>query len=429
MFQAHHFEASSFELIHDDSSANKDTESAPVELKGAGEPAARPTNTAEVNTAELGESKFILCVNSGDTLVSMLINCGISRGNAYSAIKALSKKFNVRLLKIGQEIHLVTKRAIPENKAYIVSIELKTSVETTLCLSGSADNKFIVTQKKLALTRRVKHITGRINTTFYSAVRSEGVPARIARQAAAALKSEVNLRHAKPGDKFELIYAVKTNEAGEVIKVEGLDYVAFAPGGKLSRMYRFKPKGSPEGFYNYKGQALSAATMCIPLKVRYRISSRFGYRRDPFVRSVRKFHSGVDLAAPRGTPIYAAASGVVKTASWHGGYGKFVKIAHNSNIATAYGHMSKILVKKGQFVKKGQLIGKVGSTGRSTSPHLHFEVRKRGKRVNPLKNVSFPVKQLKGPDKKRFDLLKTAIMKRSEGIPSRSEVVTAAAPS
>jgi murein DD-endopeptidase MepM/ murein hydrolase activator NlpD len=168
--------------------------------------------------------------------------------------------------------------------------------------------------------------------------------------------------------------------------------------------------------------------MLIPLKTKYVISSRFGYRRDPFVRSVRKFHSGVDFAVPRGTPVYAAASGVVKTAGWHGGYGRFIKIKHNGNIATAYGHLSKILVKSGQSVKKGQLIGKVGSTGRSTNPHLHFEIRKGSKRVNPLKNVSLPVRSLRGQDKKRFDILRNAIMRRVEGIPSRTEVVAASAP-
>lgn len=385
-----------------------------------------PEQTEQGN---LGESKFILCVNSGDTLMSMLINCGIKRSHAYTAIQALSKKFNVRRLKIGQEINLVTQRNVPESSAHIVLIQIKTAVDTTLCLTRAPDGKFIVKQQKLDLTRTVKHVTGTIETTFYSAVRNSGVPARIARQAANALRSEVNLRHAKPGDKFELIYAVMANKEGKIVKVDGLDYVAFAPSGKLSRMYRFKPSGSNEGFYNHKGQALSAATMCVPLKARYYISSRFGYRRDPFVRSVRKFHSGVDFAVPRGTPVYAAASGVVKTAGWHGGYGKFIKVAHNSNIATAYAHLSKILVKNGQFVKKGQLIAKVGSTGRSTSPHLHFEVRKRGKRVNPLKNVSFPVQQLKGNDKRRFELLRNAIMKRVEGIPSRSEVVATSAPS
>ena len=414
---------------------DSDNEDGALELKSSADSGALLDNGGDAleqptgsDPQKVGESRIILCVNSGDTLMSMLTNCGISRSHAHAAIQALAKKFNLRRLKIGQEIVVVVKRNIPESQANIVSLELKTSPESTLFLTRSDSGKFAVENQKLELIRKVKHVTGRVETTLYSALRNSGVPARISRQAASALSNEVNLKHAKPGDKFEVIYAVKTDKAGNLVKIDGLDYVAFAPKGKLSRMYRFKPKNCPEGFYNHKGQALSAAKMCIPIRAKYRISSRFGYRRDPFVRSMRKFHPGIDLAAPKGTPVYAAASGVVKTAGWHGGYGKFIKISHNSEIATAYGHLSKILVKRGQYVKKGTLIGRVGSTGRSTACHLHFEVRKKGKRVNPLKNVSLPVQKLKGQDKRRFEILKNAIMKQAEGIPLRQEIVASSAP-
>lgn len=110
----------------------------------------------------------------------------------------------------------------------------------------------------------------------------------------------------------------------------------------------------------------------------YRITSGFGYRK-------RGFHRGVDFAAPRGTPIRAADGGRVESAGWHGGYGYMVVISHGKGISTAYAHMSKIGVKVGQKVAQGQTIGAVGSTGRSTGPHVHFELRLSGSPVNPMK--------------------------------------------
>lgn len=117
-----------------------------------------------------------------------------------------------------------------------------------------------------------------------------------------------------------------------------------------------------------------------------RISSPFGRRFHPILRSYR-VHWGVDYAAPKGTLVYAAGDGVIQMAKYNGGYGNFIKIRHNSEYSTAYGHMWKFAkgMRPGVRVKQGQVIGYVGSTGRSTGPHLHYEVLQNGKRVNPLK--------------------------------------------
>lgn len=113
------------------------------------------------------------------------------------------------------------------------------------------------------------------------------------------------------------------------------------------------------------------------------ITSRFGGRRDPVVGG-RENHPGIDIGADHGTPVYASASGYVRQAEWYYGYGKFIRLSHDFGYETAYGHLSSIAVKPGQYVEKGAFIGRVGSTGYSTGPHLHFEVRKYGKQVNPL---------------------------------------------
>lgn len=114
------------------------------------------------------------------------------------------------------------------------------------------------------------------------------------------------------------------------------------------------------------------------------ITSRFGGRRDPVVGG-RENHAGIDVGADHGTPIYAAGSGYVEHAGWYYGYGNYIKIDHDYGYQTAYGHLSSIAIKPGSYVKKGQFIGRVGSTGYSTGPHLHFEVLQNGKQVNPMK--------------------------------------------
>ncbi|RDS78532.1 M23 family peptidase [Alteriqipengyuania lutimaris] len=113
-----------------------------------------------------------------------------------------------------------------------------------------------------------------------------------------------------------------------------------------------------------------------------RMSSSYGMRNHPVLRK-RANHNGVDLAAPSGTPIYATADGVIERANYWGSYGNYIQIGHGNAIETRYAHLSRIVVSDGAQVRKGDLIGYVGSTGRSTGPHLHYEVRIDGKAVDP----------------------------------------------
>lgn len=129
--------------------------------------------------------------------------------------------------------------------------------------------------------------------------------------------------------------------------------------------------------------AAEAAPFAIPVKAGYRFTSGFGYRRDPKTGG-RRLHKGVDFAGPVGTPLYATADGVVTHAGWSSGYGRLVKIQHQFGIETRYAHMSRLSVKVGQRVSRGERIGDMGASGRVTGPHLHYEVRVGGKAVNPM---------------------------------------------
>lgn len=130
------------------------------------------------------------------------------------------------------------------------------------------------------------------------------------------------------------------------------------------------------------GQASGGGSGTFSWPVTGTITSPFGWRSNPFGGSP-EFHQGLDIAAPTGTTVTAAAAGTVIMAQWYGGYGNYILIDHGGGYSTGYGHLSAIYVSNGQAVKRGQAIGAVGSTGASTGPHLHFEVRIDGKPVDP----------------------------------------------
>ena len=150
-------------------------------------------------------------------------------------------------------------------------------------------------------------------------------------------------------------------------------------------MYRFENENGQEGYYNEKGVSARKALLKTPIDGA-RLSSGYGRRKHPIL-GYTKLHRGLDFAAPRGTPIYAAGDGVITFAGWKGAYGRLVIVRHNSKFSTAYAHTKSFAkgIKKGLRVRQRQILAYVGSSGRSTGPHLHYEIRKNGKQINPMK--------------------------------------------
>jgi murein DD-endopeptidase MepM/ murein hydrolase activator NlpD len=188
---------------------------------------------------------------------------------------------------------------------------------------------------------------------------------------------------------------------GDTLKIlyspSGIVYYAEYVGKAVGRKTAVRFMGE---YYDENGKNLRKEFLISPLKI-YTITSGFGVRFHPILKVYRPHH-GVDYGAPYGSPVYAVAEGVVKKAGWMGGYGKVVIIKHSNGFETLYGHLSSILVKVGERVEQGRMIGRVGSTGLSTGPHLHFEVRKNGKLVNPLKLKFEPSKPLPEDLKEEF---------------------------
>ena len=225
-------------------------------------------------------------------------------------------------------------------------------------------------------------------------------------------------RDIKKGDKFEIIFENHLTPDGKLVKTGNILYASLQLRKDKIALYRYKDKSGNVDYYDEKGYAMKKTLYRKPLAFQAaRISSPFGKRRHPIKKKII-VHWGVDYAAPKGTAIYAGGDGVVQKAGWNGGYGKYIKIRHNSEYSTAYGHMSKIAkgIRPGTRVKQGQIIGYVGSTGLSTGPHLDFRVHENGKPINPLTIKSQPKKPISPANMPQFSIVRDSVVRLLQGM-------------
>jgi len=180
-----------------------------------------------------------------------------------------------------------------------------------------------------------------------------------------------------------MYFEVARDRKGEIIKSGDLLYTSFSPRGKMLEYWLYEDAKGRENFYDAEGKTAKRKLRATPINGA-RLSSSYGRRKHPIL-GYRKMHAGVDFAAPRGTPIMAAGSGTVERANRYGSFGNYIRIRHTDGYKTAYAHLSKFArgIRAGKYVKQDQIIGYVGTTGRSTGPHLHYEVHLNGKKINP----------------------------------------------
>jgi murein DD-endopeptidase MepM/ murein hydrolase activator NlpD len=204
-------------------------------------------------------------------------------------------------------------------------------------------------------------------------------------------------RKVQPGDSFEVLYAGEEETPAADSRSDVL-FAALTVGGESKKFYRFQsPDDGLVDYYDDAGKSAKKFLVRKPL-VEGIMRSSFGIRRHPIL-GYTKMHTGVDWAAPTGTPIYAAGNGVVEKVGWESGYGKFVLIRHNNGYESAYGHMSAFAraTEEGKRVRQGQVIGFVGSTGLSTGSHVHYEIRVNGRFVDPMRIKLPRGRELQGP--------------------------------
>ena len=328
-----------------------------------------------------------LSVEKGDTLISLLKRSGVTRDEANKVYYSLKSDFNPSSLRAGQKIKAIFSIDTQDDTApaelnYMV-IEINAGERV---ITARNHDKFETFVEQDELIDKTNAVAGVISGNLSGSMHNAGVPMR-------AVNNFINLfayavdfkRDVKKGDKFEIVYESRVNNNDELIKCGKIVYAGLVLRNQKITLYRYEDSSGNVDYYTASGQALKRTLDRKPLAFRNaRISSPFGRRLHPILKK-HIIHWGVDYAAPHGTAIYAGGDGVVQVAKYNGGYGNYIKIRHNSEYSTAYGHMSKFAkgMHPGVRVTQGQIIGYVGSTGRSTGPHLHYEVIQNGKRVNP----------------------------------------------
>jgi murein DD-endopeptidase MepM/ murein hydrolase activator NlpD len=363
-------------------------------------------------------------VSTGDTLMDLLTSAGVDRRDAYLAIEALSEVFSPRKLRPGHEVVLTATPAEggDDGGDRLVSLSLAPDVDRDVVVLP-ANGSYAAQTIERPLKAELVSAEATIRTSLFEAAAEAGVPPPVLVEMIRTFSFDVDFqRDVQPGDKLKLIYKRLLDENGDLAKTGELFYAQLTLSGRDYGLYRFVDKEGFEDYYSAQGKSVRKALMRTPIDGA-RLSSGFGKRRHP-VLGYTKMHKGTDFAAPTGTPIYAAGNGTVVRASRYGGYGNYVRIRHNSTYDTAYAHMHGFAkgVRAGRRVKQGQVIGYVGSTGRSTGPHLHYEVMVNGKQVNP-RSIKLPSgKNLAGEELFRFDHERSRIdvlRERLLGTPTR----------
>lgn len=348
-------------------------------------------------------------VEKGDTFISILNNLGLGYSESHELYRILKKVYNPANLRIGQKIAITTK--VNPHKQQVLSIEnitIEPKLGLRYILKKDEQAQYVALEIKDELLEEVNSASGIISGALSSAMRKQGVPNKVVAEFIKIFAYSVDFRReVRKGDRFEIVFENKITPEGKVVKSGDILYAALKLRNNKIALYRYKGSDGTVSYFNEKGQAMKKFLHRKPMSYQQaRISSPFGKRRHPIFKDLR-IHWGVDYAAPKNSLIYAGGDGVVQVAKYNGGYGNYVKIKHNSEYSTAYGHMNKFApgIKPGVRVKQGQLIGYVGSTGNSTGPHLHYEVIHNGRRVNPTTIKAATGENLGGKNLQQFKRL------------------------
>ena len=377
-----------------------------------------PTALAFAGDVERDFNRQQVRIARGENFVDALKRAGVSAADSNAAAYAFGKHYNLRRLLPGQEFaltlswpnqtlfQLAAAGAAPQPR--LIALDFRPDPESHIALRRGADGAFAGEKHVIPLTIRTMAISGIINGSLYVSAKAVGAPDEIIADLADAFSYDVDFqREIFGGDEFEAIFEVKYDDRGARVAAGDLVYARLNWRGRKEEKgyYRFASAedGGRADFYDAAGQSARRLLMKTPIDGA-RLSSGFGMRRHPIL-GYRRAHRGVDFAAPRGTPIKAAGDGVIERADWYGGFGNYIRIRHANGYKTAYAHLKGFRsgIRKGRRVRQGDIIGYVGTTGRSTGPHLHYEVHLNGKAVNPQRlKIAATGKTLTGAELERF---------------------------
>ena len=342
-------------------------------------------------------------IKPGETFNKIFEDYSVEKKEIVKIKNSLKKKVNIDKLNTKQIIQFKLDKT--NNKINEFTFQISSTQKIILKRDYENDD-FSEEIISIKLSKKVVYNENIIMNSLYKSATEQNIPANIIIDFAGIYGFQVDFqRDVRKKDKFQIMYELFLNEKNEIVETGEILYANLKLSGQDNSLYFFDNEGS-EGHYDKNGKSVKKALMKTPINGA-RLSSPFGMRKHP-IDGYNKMHKGTDFAAPTGTPIMASGDGIVKKAGWCGGGGNCVKIKHNSTYQTVYAHMSKFArgIKAGVRVKQGQTIGYVGSTGKSTGPHLHYEVIVNGKKVNSQKLKLPSGKILKGKERKLFETKK-----------------------
>ena len=359
-------------------------------------------------------NKKIIKVVAGDSLQKILLKEKIPKVEVNKIYQKTKGIVDLTKIRQGQTITVIFR--IKQNKPSISRITFQVDELSTAYIyysNKTDDYEVRLNQKNL---EKVNFLAkGVIINSLFASAQKIDVDAEVIVEFARIFGFEIDFqRDIRKNDEFRIFYERFEDDEEENFKNGNILFAYLKNSGREIKLYRYKDSKNNIGYFTPDGKSIEKALMKTPINGA-RLSSGYGMRKHPIL-GYNKLHQGTDFAARRGTPVMASGSGTVERASWFGAYGKYVRIRHNSTYKTAYAHLSKFgrNIKAGRKVKQGQIIGYVGSTGRSTGPHLHYEVLVNNKRINSQRLKLPSGKKLSQNEIENFNLEKQRIDQLAE---------------
>lgn len=380
-----------------------------------------PPQSNPFEKQEEKEFSTVIRLRPQQTFSSMLKAYGLPLGNVNKITSALNKVSPLARLKVGTRFNVL----IEENPDFdftnvndfphrlkSISYNAKAGI---ILEANLKDGEYVIEEKYTPIVKHQLLKEGTVSGSLYVSAQRAGIPVKMISQSIKKLSYTVDLRELQKGDKFEYAFDEYRDENGNIVGTGDLRYVSLIVGKKKHEYFYVTDKDGKSEIYDEKGSKAKSFLMKTPIDGA-RVSSGYGYRRHP-VLGYTKLHQGIDFAAPVGTPIYASGDGVIVQQYFSSSYGNYVRIRHTGEYSTAYAHMSRFKLgnRVGMSVRQGQVIGYVGTTGRSTGPHLHYEVLKNNRQINPLTMTSVAMKVARPKPQIDYKKLRAEIESRRQG--------------
>lgn len=356
-------------------------------------------------------------VKPGDSFGNIMDIHGVNKGKVFEISNRVKDSFNVARINSGRAYTILkSKDSVQNVKAFIYQ---KNKIDYTIL---HIEDSIYAENKRKNVVVKPRSLSGIIETSLSESIEKEKASPYLTHMLSVIYQWSIDFFKIQKGDRYKIIFNEKYLEDGTYVGIDNIEAAVFEHSAEPFYAFEYEVKESDQkeqSYFDENAKSLQSFFLKAPLNFS-RISSRFSRRRFHPVQKRWKSHKGTDYAAPHGTPIWSTANGTVVKAGYTSGNGKYVKIKHNKTFSTQYLHMSKILVKKGQQVKQGQIIGKVGSTGLATGPHVCYRFWKNGKQVDPYTQKLPSAKNIAQEHKEAYLLAIKPIKEKLDSIPFKT---------